>query len=320
MGEAVKRLQDGTFDNWFDAKEFSETFIGTNIRQGVGQSLIQEVADLATGVDLTDQEAAARLLARPLGNYLSTWAVPFAQIIEAQRGAGVRGTTYKDVAEDPTLDFQATFMSELSRPFKQRGFTTSPEEEAALPKREFLFQDEKKRVAPMARVLGGLSLSTADSEEGEYIKRLGFTEFELGSASRVPSIRRFENQTLRKAIPTIVEIARRQEDKYRSQYAIANASVRNEFTEEQFVANKLRPIIKQSIQKVKRSITDGKKLKATAPDYTAAMLDYRRLPKDIRKAATIEFVQKYNREPDGSSMQDLRALFKAGSVYKKKLR
>ena len=320
MGEAVKRLQDGTFDNWFDAKEFSETFIGTNIRQGVGQSLIQEVADLATGVDLTDQEAAARLLARPLGNYLSTWAVPFAQIIEAQRGAGVRGTTYKDVAEAPTLDFQATFMSELSRPFKQRGFTTSPEEEAALPKREFLFQDEKKRVAPMARVLGGLSLSTADSEEGEYIKRLGFTEFELGSASRVPSIRRFENQTLRKAIPTIVEIARRQEDKYRSQYAIANASVRNEFTEEQFVANKLRPIIKQSIQKVKRSITDGKKLKATAPDYTAAMLDYRRLPKDIRKAATIEFVQKYDREPDGSDINDLKALATIGSVYRQKLR
>ena len=320
MGEAVKRLQDGTFDNWFDAKEFSETFIGTNIRQGVGQSLIQEVADLATGVDLTDQEAAARLLARPLGNYLSTWAVPFAQIIEAQRGAGVRGTTYKDVAKDPTLDFQATFMGELSRPFKQRGFTTSPDEEAALPKREFLFQDEKKRVAPMARVLGGLSLSTADSEEGEYIKRLGFTEFELGSASRVPSIRRFENQTLRKAIPTIVEIARGQEDKYRSQYAIANASVRKEFTEEQFVANKLRPIIKQSIQKVKRSITDGKKLKATAPDYTAAMLDYRRLPKDIRKAATIEFVQKYDREPEGSDINDLKALATIGSVYRQKLR
>ena len=320
LGEATRRLNDGTFSDWFNAKEFSETFIGTNIRQGVGQSLIQEVADLASGVDLTSEETAARLIARPLGNYLSTWAVPFAQIIEAQRGAGVRGTTYKDVAEDPTLDFQATFMSELGRPFRSRGFTTSPEEEAAAPKREFLFQDEKKRVAPFARVVGGLSLSTADSEEGEYIKKLGFTEFELGSNSRVPSIRRFENQTLRKAIPTIVEVARRQEEKFRAQYAIANEGVRTEFTEEQFVASKLRPIIKQSILKVKRSITDGKKLKATAPEYTQAMLEYRRLSPDIRKAAGVEFVQKYGREPDGADMNDLNALAAIGKVYRKKLR
>jgi len=320
LGEATRRLNDGTFSDWFNAKEFSETFIGTNIRQGVGQGIIQEVADLASGVDLTSEETAAKLIARPLGNYLSTWAVPFAQIIEAQRGAGVRGTTYKDAAEDPTLDFQATFMSELGRPFRSRGFTASAEEEAALPKREFLFQDEKKRVAPFARVVGGLSLSTADSEEGEYIKRLGFTEFELGSASRVPSIRRFENQTLRKAIPTIVEVARRQEEKYRAQYAIANEAIRSEFTEEQFVASKLRPIIKQSIQKVKRSITDGKKLKATAPEYTQAMLEYRKLPEDIRKVASVEFVEKYGREPDGADMNDLKALATIGKVYRQKLR
>jgi hypothetical protein len=320
LGDATRRLIDGTFSDWFNSKEFAETFVGTNIRQGVGQGLIQEVADLAAGVDLTDEETAAKLIARPLGNYLSTWAVPFAQIIEAQRATGMRGTTYKDVAEDPTLDFQATFMSELGRPFRQRGFTLSAEEEAAAPKREFLFQEEKERVMPMARVLGGLSFSTADSEEGEYIKRLGFTEFELGSRSRVPSIRRFENEVLRDSVPIIVEIARDYEETLRNQYAIANATVRREFTEEQFVTSKLRPIIKQSIGKVKRQITDGKKLMSTAPAYTQAMLEYRRLPKDIRKTATIEFVQKYDRQPDGSDAADLQALAKIGKVYREKLR
>jgi len=50
------------------------------------------------------------------------------------------------------------------------------------------------------------------------------------------------------------------------------------------------------------------------------MLDYRRLPKDIRKAATIEFVQKYDREPEGSDINDLKALATIGSVYRQKLR
>ena len=32
LGEAGKRWRDGTFDNWFNAREFSETFTGSNIR------------------------------------------------------------------------------------------------------------------------------------------------------------------------------------------------------------------------------------------------------------------------------------------------
>ena len=69
-------------------------------------------------------------------------------------------------------------MKELERPFKQRGFTTSAEEEEKAPKREFLFQEEKKRVSPITRVLFGLNLSTADSSEGEYWRARAFNKIE----------------------------------------------------------------------------------------------------------------------------------------------
>ena len=51
IGEAAKQIQQGTFENWFKPKEFADTFIGVNIRTGVGNSLVQEIANLASGTD-----------------------------------------------------------------------------------------------------------------------------------------------------------------------------------------------------------------------------------------------------------------------------
>ena len=313
IGEAMKRMQEGTFSDWFTSKEFLETFVGTNIREGVGQSIIQEIADLTTGVDLTDEEQAGRILGRTLGNYLSTWAVPFAQIIEAERATGIRGLEYKDTAEDPTLDFSTTFMNELSRPFRR---FESAEEEAARPAREFLFAEETSRVAPLFRVIGGINLATIDDEYGEYIGNFGYTDYELGSRSKVPSIRRFENQVVRDALPDIVESARIYEERLRNQYELANDAVKEEFTEDKFVSSRIRPYIKAQIKSVREQISDGKTLSANAPEYADAMLTYRRLPKEIRTAATVKFVEKYDREPNGTDFKDLMRLVEIGKAYK----
>jgi hypothetical protein len=295
IGEALKRAVDGTFDDWFKAREFTETFVGTNIREGVGQSLIQEVADLASGVDLTDEEQAGRLLGSALGNYLSTWAVPFAQIIEAERAAGVRGLEYKDTAEDPTLDFQTSFMQNLQRPFAR---FQSAEDEAALPKREFLFTEEKSRVAPLFRVLGGINLATIDDEYGEYVSSFGYTDYELGSRSKVPSIRRFENRVVRDAMPEIVESAKLYEESLREQYREASDVTREEFTEEKYVSSRVRAYIKKQVSGIRKQLSDDKVLAADAPAFAEAMLTYRRLPKDVRKSAGIKFVEMYDRHPD----------------------
>tara|TARA_B000000557_G_scaffold188584_1_gene154439 strand:- start:13574 stop:17470 length:3897 start_codon:yes stop_codon:yes gene_type:complete len=321
IGEATKRLQEGTFDEFFDSKEFNETFLGTNIRTGVGAGISREILDIVAGSDITLAERGAKGFGRLIGNYLSSWAVPFAQIIEAQRATGGRGLEYKDVAEDPTLNAWSSFKHEINRPFKQRGFTISPEEEAKLPPREFLFKEDAKRVYPFARVIGGLSFSEADSAEGEYIKKLGLSEFMLGSNSRVPSIRRFENQVLREAIPEIVSAARTQEKKYRTQYKFARDAVKKKYTEEEFVLQNVKPLITKQIGKIKRDITEQKKLSAKAPAYTSALIKFRRLPPDIRTQAISQFVLQKNKEPDVANIndfEDLESLHKIGKVLLRK--
>jgi hypothetical protein len=313
IGEAIKRAMDGTFNDWFKAKEFTETFVGTNIREGVGQSLIQEIADLATGVDLTDEEQAGRLLGRSLGNYLSTWAVPFAQIIEAERATGVRGLQYKDNAEDPTLDFQSSFMNEMNRSFSR---FQSAEAEEARPKREFLFAEEKSRVAPLFRVIGGINLATVDDEYGEYIKQFGYTDFELGSKSKVPSIRRFENTVVRDSLPYIVDMAKEYEVDLRQEYQNKSDKFKEDITEEQYVSSAIRPLIKEQIKQVRKEVSKDKGLTATSEPYADAMLQFRRVPKEYRKLAAIDFKSKYDRDADGTKYEDLLELVEISKAYR----
>jgi|14_taG_2_1085336.scaffolds.fasta_scaffold00734_9 hypothetical protein len=315
LGEATKRIKDGTFDDFWNGKEFAETFLGTNIRVGVGNSLVDEVVQLAGDSDLTRDEVAARRVGRMLGNYLSTWAVPFAQIIDSERALGIRGETYKDVAQDPTLEFGSTFGKEVKRPFDARGFTTSPKEEADFPNRERLFQDESSRVASALKVGLGLTLRTQDSEEGEYIKRLGLTEFELGSTSKVPSVRRFENEQLRSIIPGIVSAAQAYEEASRETYK-SNTELQKEMTEQEFVNSRIRPLIKSQIRAAKQELTDGNTINSEAPAYIEAMTAYRRLPKDIRKNAASEFLLSRGRPADGASVEDLFALAEYGKALK----
>ncbi len=315
LGEATKRIKDGTFDDFWNGKEFAETFLGTNIRVGVGNSLVDEVVQLAGDSDLTRDEVAARRVGRMLGNYLSTWAVPFAQIIDSERALGIRGETYKDVAQDPTLEFGSTFGKEVKRPFDARGFTTSPQEEADLPIRERLFQEESSRVASALKVGLGLTLRTQDSEEGEYIKRLGLTEFELGSTSKVPSVRRFENEQLRSIIPGIVSAAQAYEEASRETYK-SNTELQKEMTEQEFVNSRIRPLIKSQIRAAKQELTDGNTINSEAPAYIEAMTAYRRLPKDIRKNAASEFLLNRGRPADGASVEDLFALAEYGKALR----
>ena len=313
IGEAVKRTMDGTLDDWFNVKEFNETFIGTNIRTGVGQSVINDIISLAEGSDLTKGETIGKSLGGALGNYLSTWAVPFAQLIEAQRAVGQRGLTYKDVTEDPTLEGLTTFKQELERPFRQRGFTITPEEEEKAPKREFLFQEEKKRVKPIYRAIFGLNLSTGPNDEGRFLQELGFTDYELGSTSKVPSIKRFENKILREALPSIVNVLEVRQDKLRSRYRNANDATQAKYTEEEYVNADIRPLVKASINKVKKLISEGKKGKTN--DYVRAIMDYRKLDKGVRKKASILFAEKRNKLPNPVDTKDLKELVVIGKAF-----
>ena len=296
LGEATKRLLDGTFNDWFDAKEFVETFAGTNLRTGTSNAILEEVSAFADATDLTKGESMGRLAGRTLGNYLGTWAVPFAQVIEAQRAAGVRGLTYKDAAEDPTLDFMGTFKRELVRPMAQRGILTTPEEEAELPERSFLFAEDttKKRVAPLARFGLGLNLSDKDSEAGEYLAKMGFKDYKLGSTSKVPSIKRFENKLLGDLVPTIVEAMQGVEEYYRRDYARQSDEFKEKVKEEKYINTNLKPLIKTEFTAIKTALREGSIKEGD--EYTRAIVTYRNLRPDLRKMATLDFYKYFPNE------------------------
>jgi hypothetical protein len=314
LGEATKRLKDGTFDDWFDSQEFVELFTGSNFRTGVGNSILEEVALIADGTDLTAKEAAGRAAGRTLGNYLTTWAVPFAQVIDVERALGVRGDEYKDVSKDPNLNMVDTFGNEIKRSFQQRGFGLSAAEEAELPMQEYPFYpDGKQRISPAFK-FAGVSLTSRPSETGEYLMSLGFDYRDFGSKSKVPTIKRFEQQMINGHMDTLVDMAQAQESKLRKQYEAAPQVLRDEFTEEEYVANKLRPLISEQLSSFKQKIREG--AIAQGDSYARAMLAYRKIQPQFRKLATTDFIERYGKAPDPASADDLKRLTKIAEVYK----
>ena len=86
------------------------------------------------------------------------------------------------------------------------------------------------------------------------------------------------------------------------------------------MSSRVRALIKKKIGAVRKRISKGKVLSADAPKYAEAMLKYRRLGKETRTAATVKFVEKYNREPDGTDKMDLNRLLKIGQTYDKAMK
>jgi hypothetical protein len=316
LGEAGRRLVEGTFEDFFDSKEFLETFVGTNLRTGVGESIFQDLADIISATDISSEEKAAKGLVAPVADYLASWFVPFAQIIETQRALGIRGLEYKDLREDPTLDALTTAKKEFEKPFKQRGFTVSPEEEEAAPKREFVFAEDKKRVSPISRVLLGLNLSTRDSEEGEYLARLGYKDFKFGSKSQVPTVQRAENKIIREALPLIVNFVKDEEDNLREEYRDAGPATKNNFTEQAYVNSGVKGLIDIQIRKLKEKIANEGLGKGQASEYARQLLSFRKLPKNIRRRAVTQFYNLNGEPPNVAEEDDLTELAIIGKKIK----
>ena len=326
VGEATKRLIKGTFDDWFDGQEFIELFTGSNFRAGVGNSVLEEIAQIADATDLTTGEALGRALGRPLGNYLSTWAVPLGQIIDGQRATGLRGTEFKESAQDPNLSFFGTLKRETLQPLRNRGILLSREQEAALPNKEYAgYYDGRERMYPGAKVLG-LSMTTRRSDDAEYLARLGLDWRDLSSRSKVPSIKNFELKMLNDMfIPTMVEISRDLEEYFREEYRNKDDTdpIKNEFTENEFASNKLRPVIKKKLRVFKTKIREGSITQGD--EYAVALTKYRRITPDLRKVATTIFVEEFGaarvkegKEPMPNPLEadDLTALIKIAELYR----
>ena len=87
------------------------------------------------------------------------------------------------------LILQTTGFSEFSRPFRARGFSNlfTPDSEGTLPPREFLFSQDKQRPNPLVKGIFGINMFEKDEDYGQFFKQLGYTEWKLGSRSKIPT-------------------------------------------------------------------------------------------------------------------------------------
>lgn len=316
LGQQVKNYMQLGLDGFaskFDAEEFVEKFTGSNFRVGVGGGLFDELINLADSTDLTKGENTGRVAGRALGNYLGTWAVPLAQIIDMERAVGLRGVEYKDVAKDPTLDGVATAMNEIRRSFQQRGLGISAEEEAALPSREYvLFPEGKQRLFPHLKPFG-VTVTNRPPEQSEYLMSLGL-DWSSGSKSKVPSIARYENKMINDFLDVLADVTRVREIQERKNYANASDKIKNTFTEKNYVLNMVKPLAHEQLTKFKSQIREGSLTQGD--DYSRALIKYRRIRPDYRKLATTDFLRRYNRDPDPLSSEDITKLTLIAKVYR----
>ncbi len=335
LGEATRQIEKGTFSDFFDAREFIETFTGSNFRRGSGHAILDEVADIIDGSsDIMATENLGRAAGRALGEYLGTWAVPFGQAIEAQRAGGSRSLDYLDHRPDPSLGGFETFLKTTKKyALGNRGINVTPEEESGVPSRVDIFDPESRRVRPMQRLLFGLGQRTADAEYAEYLKAMGFDSYDLASKSKVPSIENFENSILLEQLPMITQAAKEFEKSIRANYQngflpdgtpIKKAdSYRRKVSEDKHVNNYIKEFVKSQVTEVKSLLKDIGYSKTTP--YVRAVMEFRKLKSGFQKLAVQEYEARFGEYPEitgddaEKSTMVLETLTQIGSMFQERL-
>jgi len=326
VGELTKQAMRGDLGEWLSRKnnwkEISETFLGTNIRTGTGAGLMTDLVELVEGLglgdvdktDLVATEKAAKTIGRAIGSYGVSWLTPFVQFKDAQRWLGIRPDKYSDVAKDPKIGaaFPEQLVQEIKRPYHSRGFGLTPKEEADLPKRVSIGHPDDKRIRSGLKVVTGLSFRKRASEDMEYLHNLGYSEWAEGSKSKVPTIRRYENAFIQKALPSIVEELREQEVDLRAEYKTQKPEYKKEVSEDQHVRAALRPLANDMLQEERTAIAEASIAAYEGDDEAMkiyhAQTRYRRLSKDRRNASVKLFYQTEGRWPVFTNSEDLESL------------
>jgi len=335
LGEATRQIEKGTFSDFFDAREFIETFTGSNFRRGSGHVILDEVADIIDGSsDIMATENLGRAAGRALGEYLGTWAVPFGQAIEAQRAGGSRSLDYLDNRPDPSLGGFETFLKTTKKyALGNRGINVTPEEESDVPSRVDIFDPESRRVRPMQRLLFGLGQRTADAEYAEYLKAMGFDSYDLASKSKVPSIENFENSILLEQLPMITQAAKEFEKSIRANYQNGFLpdgtpikkvdSYRRKVSEDKHVNNYIKEFVKSQVTEVKSLLKDIGYSKTTP--YVRAVMEFRKLKSGFQKLAVQEYEARFGEYPEitgddaEKSTMVLETLTQIGSMFQERL-
>ena len=220
---------------------------------------------------------------------------------------------------DESSDEVPTISGEIKRSFRQRGISNlfNPSSEFEKPAREFLYSPERNREGLGLSLGLGITQFTKDEEYGEYLTNKGFTEYEVGTKSRIGSIRRAETKLLRKIVPTLVEVAKDMEAKERIEYRNlpSDDPSRKNFTEESYVNAKVVPYMSFVLSDA-RAMVRGVGTSEVEP-VTLKLQEYMNLPKQVRRYGTAEYLKEFGTGPDLNDIEDINYMIEQGKRFKK---
>tara|TARA_Y100000114_G_scaffold54111_1_gene49428 strand:+ start:820 stop:4953 length:4134 start_codon:yes stop_codon:yes gene_type:complete len=308
------------FVETFPRREWAETFLGSGFRVGVGGEILDDFARMFSSEDLSTKENLGRQLGGAAGNYFSSFFVPLNQILDGQRALGSRGTVYRESATNPELvpSFLDATVKGFVKPFKR--YDLRPHVEDSLPIKQDIFQEKRERIGPGFKVALGLNMFSQDEEEGRFMNALGFTKFDLSSKSRIPEVKNFENEIIRRVLPFIVQeafdlVGEKEEEYENNREALSQTE--NIFTDfspqskESYVKTEVRSFVEDLVNSVRGNeetigILDDK----DKVIELMAMTKYRKLPMNIRDKANNAFTREYKRRPFKYSEELMRSQFR----------
>ena len=275
--------------------------------------LLDEAFDILNETDLSRGQNSMRLIGRSMANWLGSWAVPAAQLIDVQRVIGDRTVKFKDHSKEPTFSKLDTFMNEIKKPFLRFG---DPKKEEQLPDSPYIFSKDKERVSPISKIAFGLNMYTRDEPWAEYTKSLGIKEWIIDSESKVPSVKRVENRLIKEHFPTVVRFAKKIEEKLKEEYKNSNEATKESETEKNYIKRNVKKYIETQISAIKQKVKEGK-FKETS-DLVKAQVTYRKMTSYQKEEAHFLFVQRVGEEPDPNNVKDLKLLKFLGGLAEEK--
>jgi len=330
IGEAMKRLDpdvakfipqaqavtfgkteelQGTFSDWFDSKEFMETFAGTTFRTGTGNVFIEEISKIAGGAGTPESDQkAADALGKAVGQYVNSFLSPMRQVLDAQRIAEYRPSeNYINTrkADRPILtgstaeNLAGAFSYSFGESLDQGQILTGPENANLFnPSEEFKmkqraggiqyadqsdtkmlrndpinegFMSPNRRGNPIASFFG-INMRGQKNEAAEYLQEKGFPAWKFESRTKEPDIKAAEDALVMSFMPVFLKDMKKKEADLIEDYK-EDSSLHGKYTQEQFVNNKVITEI-ESQMNVYRSLArikygEGNKFNITLPQATA---------------------------------------------------
>jgi uncharacterized protein YdcH (DUF465 family) len=161
-------------------------------------------------------------------------------------------------------------------------------------------QGERQRVNIGLKVGLGINMYSEDSEDGRFLKSLGFSKYDLSSKSSIPSVRNFENELIFRDLPEIVDYIKELKEDYEDEYEEDRENLSTGIgavSKKVYVKTRIKDDIEKEINFYRNNLLATPREFQDKAIKLEAMINYRRMPKDVRREATLEFKRETGRFP-----------------------